>query len=119
MAEAPHILLVEDEPLIALTLGDDLVDVGFRVTVVGDGAAALALVERAGFAAVVTDLRLPSASGLAIVQALRRRSRLVPVLVITAHAGAEAAALAEAQVTVVEKPFANGVVVAWLRGKCA
>ncbi|MBP8299525.1 MAG: response regulator [Planctomycetes bacterium] len=109
------ILLVEDEPTIAITLRDDLTDHGYLVTSTGDGAEALQLLKRQRFHAVVTDLRLPGADGVEIVSAARRTSPGTRILVVTAFAANRAEALYAAGAReVLHKPFANQAVLAWL-----
>lgn len=111
------VLLVEDEPTIAITLSDDLRDAGYDVTHVADGAQALALLQEHAFAAVVTDLRLPGADGLQIAAAALARMPHAAVLVVTAWAAVVQAAAPH--VPVLAKPFANGTVLAWLRERVA
>lgn len=109
------VLLVEDEPTIAITLRDDLVDHGYQVTSTGDGAEALQLLSRQRFHAVVTDLRLPGADGVEIVCAARRSSPGTRILVVSAFAAARAEALHAAGAReLLHKPFANQDVLTWL-----
>lgn len=116
---ATRILLVEDEPTIAVTLGDDLQDHGYEVTQVADGAAAIRLLGEQEFDAVITDLRLPGATGVQVLQAAKRARPWTAVLVITAHAGELLADLQRHGAgAVLDKPFANGVVIDWLRTAC-
>lgn len=117
-APRPRILLVEDEPTIAVTLRDDLVDEGCEVTVVGDGSEAIGEVaRRPACDAVIADLRLPGADGLRVLAAARCHWPLARLLLITAHAGAvHRDRLLAAGASLLEKPFANAQVVAWLRG---
>lgn len=112
----PRVLLVEDEPTIAVTLADDLVEHGYAVSHTADGSAAIELVQNGGFDAVVTDLRLPGADGLRVLAATRRGCAGAKVLVISAQATAwgDAARAAGAD-AVLCKPFANESVVAWLQ----
>ena len=62
MADLPALLLVEDEPLIQLLLGEGLTDGGFNVTIAANGRTALEELEAqaAHFQAVVTDIKLGS-----------------------------------------------------------
>jgi DNA-binding response OmpR family regulator len=115
--EAPAaVLLVEDEPTIAITLRDELEDHGYRVVCIGSGDGAIGLLQGGVYAAVVTDLRLPGASGTAVVTAAKQRRQSLPVLVITAWVDGSAADLWRAGADgVLAKPFANQQVVDWLR----
>ena len=116
LPHSPHILLVEDEPTIVVPLIDDLEADGFAVTHTPDGAHAVALVAGRDFDAVITDLRLPGAEGVQVLRAIRRRSRHVLVVVITACLAGRGPELLRAGAdTIFEKPFANHVVIDWLR----
>lgn len=91
MADTPALLLVEDEPLIQLVLGDGLIDGGFHVTIAENGATALdALEARAEtFDAVVTDIKL--GDGPNGWEVGRRARELVPVMPIVYMTGDSAA----------------------------
>lgn len=113
-----RILLVEDEPTIAITLGDDLQEHGHRVTHVADGSLALRLLADQSFDAVITDLRLPGASGIEVVLSVQRHMPNAAVLLITAYASAELER-SMSGCTVLRKPFVNERVLAWLAARCA
>lgn len=79
-----HILIVEDEPLLAKGLSDYLEAAGYSYGWIDDGANALA-----GFRAkqpdlVLLDLMLPGRDGIDICRDLRQESP-VPVIMITAR----------------------------------
>lgn len=80
-----HILVVEDEALIAMLLQDVLEDAGCTVTVVHDGYAALdaAGPGAARFDALVLNLGLPNLNGTEVIARLRAARPLLPVLVVT------------------------------------
>ena len=63
---ARHILLVEDEPGLVLTLTDRLRFEGFEVTVASDGYAAVDIGRRQYFDVVVLDIMLPGQSGFEV-----------------------------------------------------
>ena len=82
-----HILVVEDERHLAEGLKFNLDAEGYRVTVVGDGPAALKMLESADppVDLVILDLMLPGMSGYAVCQSLRETGNQVPVLMLTAR----------------------------------
>lgn len=82
-----RIVLVEDDVRLAEMLSEYLGEAGFRVTVAGNGAAALEQLARAEFAAVVLDLTLPDMDGLDVCRQLRTKSD-TPVLMLTARGDA-------------------------------
>jgi DNA-binding response OmpR family regulator len=86
-----HILVIEDEAHLATGIKYNLVAEGYRVTTVGDGRAALKLLEEcpADVDLVVLDLMLPGMSGYAVCEALREMDRDLPVLILSARTLAE------------------------------
>ena len=87
MAEREHILVVEDEEHLAMGIKYNLVAEGYRVTVCGDGRAALKLLTecRGDVDLVVLDLMLPGMSGYAVCESLRAIDRDMPVLILSAR----------------------------------
>ena len=83
MVARAQILVVEDEPRLADRLRLSLERDGHRVTVVGDGTAALAAFEAAPVDLVVLDLMLPGLAGEAVLAAIRERGD-TPVLIASA-----------------------------------
>jgi two-component system, OmpR family, response regulator RegX3 len=83
VADAPIVLVVEDEEnfVEALTVG--LKKEGFRVHVARDGAEALACFDIVRPDLVLLDLMLPKVSGVDVCRELRARSR-VPIIMVTA-----------------------------------
>lgn len=79
------ILLVEDEPSLQLALADTLEDAGNSVTVAGTVANALTALRRETPDLVLSDLRLPDGSGLAVLNAVISETPDVPVIVLTAY----------------------------------
>jgi DNA-binding response OmpR family regulator len=87
MNTPPHILVVEDEEHLATGIKYNLVAEGYRVTAVGDGPTALAVLEDQpeGLDLVVLDLMLPGMSGYAVCEAIRATDMNIPVLMLTAR----------------------------------
>jgi DNA-binding response OmpR family regulator len=84
---AERILLVEDDVRLAEMISEYLGEAGFRVGVVGTGAAALQYLAESGGDAVVLDLTLPDIDGLDVCRQLRAKSD-TPVLMLTARGDA-------------------------------
>ncbi|MGO9108996.1 MAG: response regulator transcription factor [Thermoguttaceae bacterium] len=87
MADKEHILVVEDEEHLAMGIKYNLVAEGYRVTVSGDGRAAIKLLTEsaADIDLVVLDLMLPGRSGYAVCESLRAIDREKPVLILSAR----------------------------------
>jgi two-component system response regulator PilR (NtrC family) len=100
------ILVADDEPGIRTSLAEVLRDAGYRVETAADGAAALAALESNDFSAIVTDLRMPGADGLAVLQRARHVSPQTIVILMTAHATIDTAveALRQGAIDYVLKP---------------
>jgi two-component system alkaline phosphatase synthesis response regulator PhoP len=80
-----RILLVEDEPSLALALSDLLTVEGYTVEIAGDGEAALRKVSEAGFDLIVLDIMLPRKSGFEVCRELREKQNDVAILMLTAR----------------------------------
>jgi DNA-binding NtrC family response regulator len=107
--EPMRILLVEDEPTIAVTLKDDLEAAGNEVQHVADGKEAIQQLGERVFDCVLTDVRLPGADGLAVLAAAKRARPDTEVVMMTAYATVEQAveAMRLGADDYVQKPFLN------------
>lgn len=77
-------LLVEDDPAISRSVGDTLVERGYRVEVTGRGMEALASLMRSTPDIMLLDLGLPDVDGERVLAMVRATSS-VPVIVVTAR----------------------------------
>ena len=80
-----RILVVEDEPTIALGLHDDLQAEGYEVEVATDGVSAMAKASRGGFDLILLDVMLPGKDGFTICRDLRAEGSRTPVILLTAR----------------------------------
>ncbi|MBI2391346.1 MAG: response regulator [Deltaproteobacteria bacterium] len=81
-----RVLVVDDDVrtarLLARLLGED----GFEVELATDGAAAIARLSRTPLPdALVTDLRMPHADGIAVARYARSRNPRMPVFIVTGY----------------------------------
>jgi two-component system alkaline phosphatase synthesis response regulator PhoP len=81
-----RILVVEDEPGIALGLEDDLKLEGYHVEVAGDGLTASRLAREGGFDLILLDVMLPGKDGFEVCREVRRAGLKTPILMLTAKA---------------------------------
>lgn len=104
-----RVLLVDDEEIIRVTLAEDLKEVGHRVASFEDGSSALKALDEQAFDVVISDLRMPGADGMAVLQAARERHSETEVVLITAHGSVENAveAMRQGAYHYVVKPFLN------------
>ncbi|MGH7219369.1 MAG: response regulator, partial [Nitrospiraceae bacterium] len=86
-----RILLVDDEPLMRLSMVDALEAIGHEVEAAASGTEGIEAIRRRPFDLVITDLRLPGADGLTVLTAAKEQSPPTEVVVITAHGSVETA----------------------------
>jgi len=79
-----RILIVEDEPGIALALEEDLRSEGYEVEVAEDGDTASRRAREESFDAILLDLMLPRKDGYEVCRELRRACVATPILMLTA-----------------------------------
>ena len=82
-----HILVVEDEPSVAIAWKTMLSALGYRVTVADNGVHALELYDRDDepIDVLMTDLVMPKLGGLDLVRELRKRDNRIKVLVVSGY----------------------------------
>jgi len=85
------ILIVDDEPLMRLSMEDALEGVGCEVAAAATGTEGVHVLEKRQFDLIITDLRLPGADGLAILKACKERNPNTEVIMITAHGSVDTA----------------------------
>lgn len=91
MTQPAHILVVDDEHNIRLTLSALLSRAGYTVTTAASGEEALAMFDRQPFDLMLVDLQMPGINGIQVVEAIRRRSLDTVVIVLTGHGSLETA----------------------------
>ncbi|MBF2053117.1 MAG: response regulator transcription factor [Candidatus Sericytochromatia bacterium] len=82
MAQLAHILVVEDDPDMALFLELELRHAGYTVDIARDGISALMGLQQQSPELVILDRKLPRLDGLSVCGAIRQHSE-VPVLMLT------------------------------------
>lgn len=104
--EGKAILIVEDEPMIAMMLEDVLADLGCRVVgPAADLSGAEALFEQHGCDAAIVDLNLNGTLAHSLIATLRERG--VPVVVATGYGNyASDSAGLPAGCLILAKPYA-------------
>ena len=106
---AARILVADDEPSIRWLLERLLRQAGHSVTVVEDGAAALARAGADPFDLAFLDVRMPGLDGLEVLSQLRAKSPDTAVIVMTAHGSVRSAveAVQRGAYDYLTKPFDN------------
>ena len=82
----PNILIIEDEPGIALGLKNEMASEGHVVEVARDGQTGYERASKGGFDAILLDVMLPGKDGYTICRELRQAGIRTPILMLTAKA---------------------------------
>jgi DNA-binding NtrC family response regulator len=103
---ARRVLVVEDRDSLRRMLAAALGGEGYEVETAADGEAAIARLGAAAFDLVLTDLKLPGASGLEVLSAARAAQPATPVVVLTGYGTVAAAveAMKRGALDFLEKP---------------
>ncbi|HTL94375.1 MAG TPA: sigma-54 dependent transcriptional regulator [Gemmatimonadaceae bacterium] len=113
----PSVLVVDDETGILETLRILLKNEGFTPHVALGGKQGLDQIAALAPDIVLTDVRMPSVTGLEVLSAARAKDPDLPVILMTAQADLRSAiqAVNEGAYYYIQKPFVNGDIVAILR----
>jgi len=117
MERAQTILLVEDDPALALGLVDTLEFEGFQVVHAKTGESAVEMVGAERPDCIILDLMLPDINGYQVCERVRRRDAQVPILMLTARSqeSDKIRGLDVGADDYVTKPFSVGELVARIR----
>ncbi|MEX1199110.1 MAG: sigma-54 dependent transcriptional regulator [Pseudohongiellaceae bacterium] len=86
-----RILVVEDDQALRELLTEELTDAGYDIEAAGDAETAMAALRERPAELVVSDLRLPGATGLELLKALNEESSRPGFIMITAFGTVEQA----------------------------
>ncbi|MDH5769150.1 MAG: sigma-54 dependent transcriptional regulator, partial [Nitrospirota bacterium] len=101
------ILIVDDDHNICKVLKGLLENEGFHVLTAYDVDTAMPIIDEQDLDLIITDLRMPGKSGMALLTLSKGRKPAVPVIMITAYGDIEAAVIAIKQgaYDFISKPF--------------
>lgn len=110
-----RVLVVEDEPLIQMSIAMALEDAGFRVstTETAEGAEQIDVLDQPDFILLDVNLGTGRRTGIDAAQTIRSRRNNVPIAFLTAHADDHTKKLMSVvkPVEIMSKPFNDTVVV--------
>src|ERR1700688_2862684 len=100
------LLLVEDKTELRTMLRKALERAGYAVDEAPDGVAAIQKVRARRYLMVITDLKMPGASGLDVLRETKQVDAAIPVLLLTAYGSVEeaVAAMKEGAFDFLQKP---------------
>ena len=112
-----RILIVEDEPTIALALQDDLEIEGYEVDAVSDGETGERKAREGAYDVILLDVMLPGKDGFSVCRSLRKQGLHTPIIMLTARAQEtdKIAGLDLGADDYVTKPFSPGELAARIR----
>ncbi|HLL76654.1 MAG TPA: sigma-54 dependent transcriptional regulator [Pyrinomonadaceae bacterium] len=102
-----RILVVDDEPMMADSLKQNLSEEGYTVDTASNGAEAIELFDGSGHRVVICDLQLPDVDGIDVLRHVKDTRPSTEVIVVTGH-GTTARAVEATKAGAydfVEKPF--------------
>jgi two-component system response regulator FixJ len=119
-AKRPVVAVVDDDPAVCGSLKFSLEIEGFIVRTFHSGAELLHAHDVEVCNCFVIDQRMPGMTGIELIDALRGRRILTPVILVISHPNvALSARAAKAAVPIVEKPLLGNALVDCIRAACA
>ncbi|RJQ76000.1 MAG: sigma-54-dependent Fis family transcriptional regulator [Desulfobacteraceae bacterium] len=91
MPNSPKILVVDDDPAHLKMLKAVLSEQSYTISIAGDGASALAAVEKQFYDLILMDLRMPKLNGLEAQKRIKTISPDTPIIMMTAYASVDTA----------------------------
>ena len=116
-----RLMIVEDEPILRITMADALRKEGWDVDVAEDGLKGLALFEKHLHDVVLTDLLMPHMDGMELLRRVKGLQPETTVVIITAHGTVDSAveAMREGAADFIAKPFSMMQLILRLNNVCS
>ncbi|PWB72091.1 MAG: hypothetical protein C3F15_11610, partial [Holophagae bacterium] len=116
-----RLLVVDDEPLLRITIADALRKEGWAVDVAEDGAKGAALFEQHLHELVLADLVMPRLGGMELLKRIKALQPETTVVIITAHGSVDRAveAMREGAADFIAKPFSMAQLIVRLNSVCS
>lgn len=103
------ILVVEDEDILRISIGDDLKEEGFEVSLSKSPLLALDLLEKEEFEVALVDYKMPGMNGIELLKKIKERQPDCAVIIMTAFGTIQTAveAMRLGAYDYITKPFSN------------
>ena len=103
----PLILAVDDEENIRNLITYTFEEYDIEVKTAENGKAAITILEQNPVDVIITDLLMPTMTGLALIREMKKRKSLIPIIIITAYGNTEMVKeiIAEGVFRLIEKPL--------------
>ena len=82
----PHILVVDDDPLVGQTIEANLERAGFEVTLADGGEAGMRALETSHFDVMLVDIFMPHMRGFESVRIFHERAPATPLIAMSGYA---------------------------------
>ncbi len=114
----PRILVVDDDPMVRMTLTGFLADAGYQIDAAPNGQVALELVDDHLPTLILMDMIMPIMDGWTFVRELRARAIAIPIIVMTVRDHARAWAEEVGAIAYIVKPFDLPTLLATVNRHC-
>lgn len=103
----PLILAVDDEENIRNLITYTFEEHNLEVMTAENGKAAITILENNPIDVIITDLLMPTMTGLALIREMKKRKNAIPIIIITAYGNTEMVKeiIAEGVFRLIEKPL--------------
>ena len=85
----PLILAVDDEENIRNLITYTFEEHNLEVMTAENGKAAITILENNPIDVIITDLLMPTMTGLALIREMKKRKSAIPIIIITAYGNTE------------------------------
>jgi len=108
MAAETRVMIIDDEPMMRITIRDALVADGYKVATAETGEKGLSLHRQTPADILITDLKLPDMDGIQVLKEIKTVTPETQVILITAYGSIDSAvtAMKEGASDYLTKPFA-------------
>ena len=108
MINGKHLILaVDDEENIRNLITYTFEEHNLEVMTAENGKAAITILENNPIDVIITDLLMPTMTGLALIREMKKRKSSIPIIIITAYGNTEMVKeiIAEGVFRLIEKPL--------------